>query len=388
MSGPERRARAASPAPAKGGEAKQLSAVERTNASSETLESKGKPATAKAVGATSLVAGRGAAAGNEAYAIAGWVALLCFTQLAMFIYAKRAMQKAKLPSLLCLVQFVLAAFGATVPSPLTGAGWPGLKLMKRDHCKFLLPLGILWTAGFLLLNASVALMSAAVANAVRSMEPVCMVLLGFALFGERYSLMLLVTLLPICAGAVLASQKGNGGGSALSLSGVLFAALSNFGFASRPFLAQRLAAQGAALKLDSSSIFFNAMCIGVVVLGFSTALLEGNALAEAWTHLRASGTLGDFVLDVTLSGAGFFVYQFSQMVLMTRMSTIAFSIVTPMSKAFIIVSCAIYFAEGLSLLNMAGVAISTAGVLLFSAVRRHEASAVSVAVVAGKSKTS
>jgi len=91
---------------------------------------------------------------------------------------------------------------------------------------------------------------------------------------------------------------------------------------------------------------------------------------------------------VTLSGAGFFVYQFSQMVLMTRMSTIAFSIVTPMSKAFIIVSCAIYFAEGLSLLNMAGVAISTAGVLLFSAVRRHEASAVSVAVVAGKSKTS
>lgn len=366
-------ARAASPAPAPGAKVDALRGV--------VAEADGAAVAARTSGSDKAVAtpGRIAAGAADTYVVAAWIALLCITQLAMFIFAKRAMQQARLPFFLCLVQFALSAAGAAVPSPLTGGGWRTLKLMGREHGRYLLPLALLWTVAFLLLNASVALMAASLAGTVRALEPVFAVTLGFAIFQERYSLLLVATLLPICAGAVLASPRGSGGSSNISLLGVMLAALSNFGFAARPYLAQRLAAQKCSVKLDSASVFFNAMCIGLVTVIAATLLLEGRAALEAFSALRGSGGLGAFARDVLLSGMGFFVYQFSQMVLMTRMSSIAFSIVTPMSKAFVIITCAVYFTEGLGVTNLAGIVISTVGVLCFSCVRRAD-----MAVASGK----
>jgi len=376
--------RAASPAPTKPATNGDSKAVQRPAGVRATAVSECGTATAagevKAVAAApaAVLTKSTEACRPEAYTIGMWIALLCVTQLAMFIFAKLAMQQAKLPSLLCLVQFTTSALGAALPSPLTGAGWRSLKIMGREHVKLLVPLGVLWTMSFLSLNASVSMMSAALANVVRAMEPAFVVFLGFFVFGDRYSFRLVATLLPISAGVALASLKDGAAGAAFSMLGVVLAALSNVGFASRPFLAQTLAAR-STVKLDSTSVFFNAMCIGVALMSLSTAALEGRSVLEAVDRLRSSGDLAHFATRLALSSVGFFIYQFSQMVLMTKMSPVAFSVVTPMSKAFVIVACALYFGEGMSLLNIAGVSISTFGILLFTLVRRADNAAAAKA---------
>jgi len=319
---------------------------------------------------------------KESWEVAAWILLLCWSQLAMFIYGKLAMQGHRLPTLLCLVQFGISAVFSTLPSPLTGPGIRGLKLMCREHRPLLIPLGVLWTLGFVLLNASVARLSAALANTVRALEPLSTVALGFIVFGERYSFRLIACLLPISAGVGMASH----GGGTLSGIGVLLAGLSNFGFSSRPFLAQRLS-RVPGRQLDSTSVFFNVMCIGVVVLLCTLSLAEGSKLLPAMQQLQHEGKIKSFWWNLVCSGTGFFLYQLSQINLMSRMSAITFSVITPMSKAFVIVSCALYFGDPMSGFNITGVAISTIGVLLFTAARRADTAASTAGSVNGKSKT-
>merc|ERR1712232_931138 len=101
---------------------------------------------------------------------------------------------------------------------------------------------------------------------------------------------------------------------------------------------------------DSNSIFFNVMCIGCVLNIMLLPLTEGPShlrlavagLLDNPVHARA------FLIELWLSGANFFLYQLAQIKLMSKMSAINFSVITPMSKAFVIVSCALYFGEHMS----------------------------------------
>ena len=55
-----------------------------------------------------------------------------------------------------------------------------------------------------------------------------------------------------------------------------------------------------------------------------------------------------------------------QMVTMSRMSPLAFSVLTPIVKALVIVSCAILFGDTFTIWSGAGVMISSGGGYLFS----------------------
>lgn len=297
-----------------------------------------------------------------------WIALLCSSQIAMFIFTKRATQKASLPLFICFSQFAISAAFTAVLSLLPGTGRHGLPRINRKLWHLLAPLGIVWMLGFVLLTASVAWMSAALAGVVRSMEPLANVMMGYAT-GERYSLQVIATLVPICAGVVLASR----GGGALTAGGVFFAVLSNFAFSARPFLAKRLKQDEAGKKLDDLEVFLAVMCVAGAVLPSAVALFEGPTLLPTARRLRATGDSEGFMADILLSGVSFFLYQFAQLRVMSQLAPLTFSVLTPMSKASMIVICAVYFADPFGLSNVVGVVISTVGVLLFTAAKRASA---------------
>ncbi|CAK0898176.1 unnamed protein product, partial [Prorocentrum cordatum] len=233
------------------------------------------------------------------------------------------------------------------------------------------PLGVVWMLGFVLLTASMALVSAALAGVVRSLEPLASVLLGLAT-GERCSLKVLGTLALVCGGAVVASK----GGGSLHAGGVALAVLSNFAFCSRPLLAKRLRAGLAAGELDDTSIFFNVTLIGTCGLVVATLPLEGAALMSSLELLRQSGQVSQFYLDMLLNSLSFFLYQYAQLRVMSQMAPLSFSVLTPVSKALLILVCAVYFGDPFGASNAAGLAMLTSGVFAFTAARRADAQAL------------
>merc|ERR1740121_1567017 len=153
------------------------------------------------------------------------------------------------------------------------------------------------------------------------MEPLATVLIGF-LLGERYALSVLVTLVPICGGV---------------------------------------------------GQFFNITAVAVALLPPFVLTFEGSAAPTAFRDLDASGTLAQFAWFVAVSSAFFFAYQFTQLKVMSQLSPLEFSVLTPIVKAFMIVACSLYFRDEFGVTSAIGVFISTFGGYLFTVAKQKEA---------------
>merc|ERR1740123_1008283 len=169
-------------------------------------------------------------------------------------------------------------------------------MMPRALWRIIVPLSAVWTAGFVLFNASAALMSPSLVSLVRCMEPLATVLIGF-LRGERYALPVLATLVPICGGVALASFKGG----IPSVSGLALAMLSNLCFCCRPIFTKQLEAEkGKSNKLDAIGQFFNITLVSVLLLPPFVLGFEGRAAPVEVHRMEAAGTLSLFTLHVML----------------------------------------------------------------------------------------
>ena len=314
--------------------------------------------------------------------LVGAIVVLVSTQMIMLIYTKRATGAARLPLLLCFAQFLTSTVLAGAYKALRSTPRFALPWAPRSLWRVLGALSAVWTGGFVLFNASASLMSPGFVNMVRCMEPLATVAVGAAM-GARYSGSVLLTLLPVCGGVMLAC----GAGGALSVPGVLLALASNVSFSGRPFFVQRLKAlqQASAAadddddngngnnsngngKLDKTAEFFNVTFASILMLPAAMVLLEGpvDVMAPALQRLAREGRLGTFVCDVALSSLFFFLYQLSQMVIMSRLPPLAFSVLTPVVKSFMIVGCALVFGDTFTAWSALGVGVSASGGYLFS----------------------
>ena len=297
----------------------------------------------------------------------GAIVVLVSTQMVMLIYTKRATGAARLPLLLCFAQFLTSTVLAGAYKALRSTPRFALPWAPRSLWRVLGALSAVWTGGFVLFNASASLMSPGFVNMVRCMEPLATVAVGAAM-GARYSGSVLLTLLPVCGGVMLAC----GAGGALSVPGVLLALASNVSFSGRPFFVQRLKALQAVSaddkQLDKTAEFFNVTFASILMLPAAMVLLEGPAdvMAPALQRLAREGRLGTFVCDVALSSLFFFLYQLSQMVIMSRLPPLAFSVLTPVVKSFMIVGCALVFGDTFTAWSALGVGVSASGGYLFS----------------------
>lgn len=311
---------------------------------------------------------------SEAMAQASWlvtaVALLIVTQMIMLVFGKKATSAAPLPLVLCIAQFATSVILSSVIAMFMRGSVPW---MPRTLWRHVVPLSAVWTAGFVLFNASAVLMSPSLVSLVRCMEPLSTVLIGFIL-GERYSFPVLATLAPICGGVALASFKGG----IPSTSGVALAMLSNVCFCCRPMFSKKLEADPSN-KLDAVGQFFNITLVSVALLPPFVVGFEGSSAPEAIRDLEASGSQMLFVWHVGVSSVFFFAYQFTQLKVMSQLSPLEFSVLTPLVKAFMIVCCSLYFGDEFSVTSAIGVFISTFGGYLFTVAKQQEVAKKSIA---------
>jgi drug/metabolite transporter (DMT)-like permease len=229
------------------------------------------------------------------------------------------------------------------------------------------------------------MMSPAVVNLVRCAEPLATAAIGMAFMGKQYSNRVLMTLIPICGGVILAASASanNKNGVILNTGGVFLACLSNISFSFRPFLMQRLkntcntdttSRPSTKTSFDDMQVFFNIAVIASVVLPPIVLIVEGSSIPMALSQLIKKGELGSFVLDLIGSAVCFFLYQFTQLQIMSSMSPLAFSILTPVVKAAMIVICSFYFGDAFGIMSAIGVLTTTGGGYLFSTVHKAESS--------------
>ena len=244
-------------------------------------------------------------------ALAGYVVLLIVTQMIMLIFGKKATTEAKLPLVLCITQFLTSSTLAGLASLAQGRGLPW---MPRELWWIIAQLSAVWTAGFVLFNASATHMSPGYVNLIRCAEPLVTVTLGL-LMGTRYSLSVLATLIPICGGVALASFKGG----IPSTVGVALAMCSNACFCGRPFFKQQLKQSKAnkvrlyhiyavyvhslapSTQLDSIGEFYNITLVAVVMLPPFVFAFEGSEASSSVSRLTEAGALGGWSMNVLLS---------------------------------------------------------------------------------------
>jgi len=289
---------------------------------------------------------------------------LIATQMVMLVFGKKATSVAPLPLVLCIAQFMTSVILSAGIALFSHGSIPW---MPRSLWKHIVPLSAVWTAGFVLFNASAAVMSPSLVSLVRCMEPLATVFIGL-LLGERYAFSVVVTLVPICGGVALASFKGG----LPSATGVALAMLSNICFCCRPLFSKKLEADPSN-KLDAVGQFFNITLVAVALLPPFVIGFEGSTAPSAMRSLEASGTFTSFLWSVVVSSVFFFVYQFTQLKVMSQLSPLEFSVLTPIVKAFMIVSCSLYFGDAFGVTSAIGVVISAFGGYLFTLAKQQDA---------------
>ncbi|CAE7572180.1 PPT1 [Symbiodinium natans] len=322
-----------------------------------------------------------AQAAQEWLAMLGWIALLVITQLLMIVFAKRCTGQAPLPLLLCLAQFTISAVLSSSASHAlsrsrkskagnAAPGTPAQLLAPWTVLADILPLSAVWTGGFVMFNAAALHMSPGMVNVIRCMEPLATVCVGAGL-GQQFSWQVLATLVPICGGVAMASLTTG----SFSATGICFAMVSNVAFCCRSFSLQRLR-RNPHNKLDDLAVFFNVSWTATVALPFLQVPLEG---AQVLPSLQA---LGDrrwiFAMDLLASSVFFFLYQFVQLLVMTQLSPLAFSVLTPVVKALMIVVLTLYYGDEMSPLSALGVVLSVAGGYLFTLAKSNSGRAKDV----------
>ena len=106
------------------------------------------------------------------------VAMLVILQVVMLVYTARVTREVKLPLLLCLSQFSVSAILSGLAALVREGSIPWA---PRSVFKPLAALTFVWTAGFVLFNASATHMSPALVSIVRCMEPLATVITCFHL---------------------------------------------------------------------------------------------------------------------------------------------------------------------------------------------------------------
>lgn len=309
------------------------------------------------------------------------------TQMIMLISTKEVLTAVPLPLSLCQAQFVVSSCSSGLLLKIWDfmlygniLGSPKEKKATQTSSRttswtFYLPLSACWTMGFVLFNASASYMSPSYVDLIRCGEPVATVVIGFVVFKKRYSWRVPMTLIPVMGGVWLARPSSGG----LSVPGILLAALSNVCFCVRPFVLHKMKEKRSFMistNDDASTIqtfrntskeqddlytFLQVTTIAAIfILPPLVWFKEGQLLGQYYGSLY-SKLDRNFLVQILGSSLGFFSYQYTQLRVMSLISPLAFSILTPVIKASMILLCSAYFGDAFSFQQILGVAITAGG---------------------------
>ena len=221
--------------------------------------------------------------------------------------------------------------------------------------------------GFTFVNSTFSVTSIAMAETLRALEPVSTVLLGVLWLGQSVSNLRMLTLVPIVLGAALASA------SSLDFNwlGLLLATAANVSFSLRSVFVKDFKAATKVAPMSSPATFFYIVSRGIPLQMVTIVALNYSSSATILTSLLLQQPARIWLLIGTNMFC-FFAYNCLSFLVLSRVNVITHAVLNGFRRAATIGFSVVAFATVISTLNIVGILMATAGVVMYSRVTATE----------------
>ncbi|XP_057983896.1 phosphoenolpyruvate/phosphate translocator 2, chloroplastic-like [Malania oleifera] len=231
----------------------------------------------------------------------------------------------------------------------------------------ILLLAVAHTMGNLLTNISIGKVAVSFTHTIKAMEPFFTVFLALLIIGERPTLWVVASLVPIVGGVALASFTE----ASFNWTGFLSAMASNLTNQSRNVLSKKFMVNKKE-TLDNINLF-SIMTIFSFILAVPVAILiEGINFTPSYLQSAASQGLNvrELCVRSLLAGICFHSYQQVSYLILGMVSPVTHAVGNCVKRVVVIVSSVIFFQTPVSAINSLGTGVALAGVFLYSKAKR------------------
>ncbi|KAL3526407.1 hypothetical protein ACH5RR_011063 [Cinchona calisaya] len=239
--------------------------------------------------------------------------------------------------------------------------------LNRSQFEAILLLALGHTVGNLLTNISLGKVAVSFTHTIKAMEPFFTVLLSVLFLGERPSLWVVSSLVPIVGGVALASFTE----ASFNWIGFGSAMASNLTNQSRNVYSKKVMVKEED-NLDNINLFSVMTIVSFILLVPITILIDGIKLSPSYLQYAASQGLNvrDFFVRSLLAGFCFHSYQQVSYMILQMVSPVTHSVGNCVKRVVVIVSSVIFFQTPVSTINALGTGIALAGVFLYSRAKK------------------
>ncbi|XP_011097424.2 phosphoenolpyruvate/phosphate translocator 2, chloroplastic isoform X1 [Sesamum indicum] len=239
--------------------------------------------------------------------------------------------------------------------------------VSRSQFAAILLLALGHTVGNLLTNVSLGKVAVSFTHTIKAMEPFFTVLLSALYFGERPSIWVVSSLVPIVGGVALASFTE----ASFNWIGFGSAMASNLTNQTRNVFSKKLMVRKEE-TLDNINLFSIITIISFLFLAPSAILLEGVKFSPSFLATQGFN-VKDLCIRLILSGFCFHTYQQVSYMILQMVSPVTHAVGNSVKRVVVIVSSVIFFQTPVSPINSLGTALALAGVFLYSRAKRIKA---------------
>jgi len=240
---------------------------------------------------------------------------------------------------------------------------PYTPIQSRDQLKTTALLAAVFAAGFITLNSALGLMHVSLVMTLRATEPLFTLIIASVLLKtEQLSLPMMLALLPVVFGAALSSVES----SDFNLPGLAIVVVCNIMFALRGVVTKRLK---ASHEVDNFNLFFQVSYLGAMMQ--AGLLLLAAPLGSLSTALPLARRVLEpgYGLMLLVNGITFWMYLQLSWIVLGRVTTVTHSVCNSLRRPVMCVAGWLQFGNEISPLSAAGIALASAGSLLYSQVR-------------------
>ncbi|KAK9221433.1 hypothetical protein WN944_009859 [Citrus x changshan-huyou] len=238
--------------------------------------------------------------------------------------------------------------------------------LTRSQFAVILPLAVAHTLGNLLTNISLVTVNVSFTHTIKAMEPFFTVLFAALFLGEKPTIWLASSLVPIVGGVALASLTE----ATFNWIGFCSAMASNVTNQSRNVFSKKFMVRKED-SLDNINLF-SAITIISFILSVPAAIFMEGAKFTPYLQSAASqdSNIRGLCVMSLLAGFCFHSYQQVSYMILQMVSPVSHSVGNSVKRVVVIVSSVIFFRTPVSPLNSIGTAVALAGVFLYSRAKR------------------
>ncbi|RYH18448.1 hypothetical protein EON65_27190 [archaeon] len=207
-------------------------------------------------------------------------------------------------------------------------------------------------------------------HVVKAAEPLFSAILSAVVMKSKLSVESYLSLMPIVVGVAIASMKE------FSFSWVSLGAAmaSNFFYQLRMVLSKQSLLESDSAKLSAGNAFRVVTLLSFLLLLPLALLVEGNQLVKAITTILQSDSKMQFIQDLLISGASFYLYNEISFWILELVHPVSFAVGNTIKRVVLIGSAILFFKAPIDPIGALGALVAIVGSFLFAMAHQRQAS--------------